>query len=184
MGGGMRSLQSVRGTLVAMTLGTVMLALPATQLYAQDRGGFTFLVDIGAGVQNDTAIDESAAGLAGLNFGIGGFLNQNLALLFRIAGTNVSYELSGGDYGQTSGVIGTSLQYWLTDRFNVEAGAGVGFWNGHSEGDEGLGLLLGAAFSVFNRGKHNVQVGAQYVPAFTSPGAVHNFGFTVGYQFE
>jgi hypothetical protein len=50
------------------------------------------------------------------------------------------------------------------------------------EADRGLGLILAAAFTVFNRGKHNLQVGVEYAPAFTEPGAVHNFGITFGYQ--
>ena len=43
---------------------------------------------------------------------------------------------------------------------------------------------LGAGYSIFNRGKHNVQLGVHYTPAFTDPGTVHNFGFTFGYQFQ
>ena len=166
--------------IVAVTIGVTN-----TNATAQDRGGFTALVDLGVGVQNDSAIEESAVGLAGINAGVGAFLNRDLALLFRISGTNVSYELGGGDYGQTSGVTGAALQYWLSDRFNVEAGGGVGFWSGSTdENNHGLGLIVGAGFSVFNRGKHNLQVGVQYAPAFTEPGTVHNLGFTFGYQFQ
>jgi len=46
-----------------------------------------------------------------------------------------------------------------------------------------FGLLFGAAVTVFNRGKHNLQFGVQYTPAFTKPGTIHNVGFTFGYQF-
>jgi hypothetical protein len=44
-------------------------------------------------------------------------------------------------------------------------------------------LILGAGVTIFNRGKHNLQLGVQYSPAFTDPGTVHNMGFTFGYQF-
>ena len=151
---------------------------------AQERGGFTALVDAGIGVQNDTSIQETAVGLAGVNLGVGGFLTPNLALIFRLAGTNVTYDLGIGDYGQSSGVAAPAIQYWLTDRFNIEAGAGVGFWRGDTDEDAtGLGLILGAGVTIFNRGKHNLQFGIQYVPAFTDPGTIHNVGFTFGYQF-
>ena len=162
------------------------LAIAGGPAFAQDRGGFTALVDIGAGVQRDSAIDETGFGLAGLNLGVGGFVTGDLALLFRIAGTNVNYDLGEfGDYRQTSGFIGPSAQFWLSDRFNVEAGGGFGFWRGENdEDDTGLGLLLGAGVSIFNRGKHNLQVGTYYAPAFTDPGTVHSFGFTFGYQFQ
>jgi hypothetical protein len=152
---------------------------------AQDRGGFTFLVDAGVGIQNDSSIEETAVGLSGLSFGVGAFLTENLAPMFRLSATIVNYDLGGFDYGQTSGFAGPSLQYWLSDRFNVEGGAGLGFWRGDTDEDSrGFGLLLGAGYSIFNRGKHNVQLGAQYTPAFTDPGTVHNFGFTFGYQFQ
>ena len=80
--------------------------------------------------------------------------------------------------------IARAVQYWLSNRFNIEAGAGVGFWNaGNDEEESGLGLILGAGITLFNRGKHNLQFGVQYAPAFTDPGTVHNLGFTFGYQF-
>lgn len=152
--------------------------------FAQDRGGFTALVDIGVGVQTDTGIEETAVGLAGLNVGVGSFLTQDLAVMFRLSGTNVSYDFGAlGDYGQVSGVAGPAVQWWLSDRFNVEAGAGVGFWNGAEDESRGLGLILGTGVTLLNRGKHNLQFGVQYAPAFTDPGTVHNIGFTFGYQF-
>lgn len=175
------SSRMMRATLFSLFV-TVLFS---TSVFAQDRGGFTALVDLGAGVQNDSSIEETAVGLAGLSFGAGAFLNENLAVMFRLAGTRVTYDLNGFDYGQSSGFFGPSLQYWLSDRVNVETGAGWGFWRGDTDEDNtGFGLLLGAGVSVFNRGKHNLQVGVQYAPAFTDPGTVHNFGFTFGYQFQ
>ena len=158
--------------------------LAGDDAFAQDRGGFTALVDVGVGVQNDSSIEETEVGLAGVSFSVGGFVNRDLALTFRLAGTNVSYDLSGGNYRQVSGVAAPTIQYWLTNRFNIEAGAGVGFWRADADEDEtGLGLILGAGVTIFNRGKHNLQFGLQYAPAFTDPGTVHNVGFTFGYQF-
>jgi hypothetical protein len=152
---------------------------------AQDRGGFTALVDVGIGIQNDTAIEETAVGLGGLGFGVGAFLSDNLALMFRLTGTNVNYDLNGVDYGQSSGFMGPAAQFWLSDKLNVEAGAGFGYWRGDNDDDSrGLGLILGAGYSILNRGKHNLQLGVQYLPAFTDPGTVHSFGFTFGYQFQ
>ena len=163
----------------------VALLFCSHHVVAQDRGGFTALVDLGVGVQNDTAIEETAVGLAGLSFGAGAFLNPDLAVMFRLIGSRVTYDLSGTDYSQTSGFVGPSAQWWLSDRLNLEGGAGWGFWSGDTDEDNaGFGLLMGVGYSVFNRGKHNLQVGVQYAPAFTDPGTVHNFGFTFGYQFQ
>src|SRR5688572_22085986 len=161
------------------------MLISAGRASAQDRGGFTALVDAGLGIQNDSSIEETAVGLSGLSFGVGAFLTEDLAAMFRLSATIVSYDLSGLDYSQTSGFAGPSLQYWLSDRFNVEGGAGLGFWRGDTDEDSrGFGLLLGAGYSIFNRGKHNVQLGVHYTPAFTDPGTVHNVGFTFGYQFQ
>ena len=142
------------------------------------------LVGLGAGIQHDASFEETKVGLAGLNLGVGGFLSEDLALMFRISGTNVNYDFGGGDeFRQVSGVGGASLQYWLSNRFNVEAGVGGGFWTVEDEQESGLGLILGAAATIFNSGKHNLQIGFEYAPAFTDPGTVHNVGITLGYQF-
>ena len=171
--------------LARVAMCSLAIMIGADRAVAQDRGGFTALVDFGVGVQRDASIDETAVGLAGVNLGVGGFLNRDLALMFRISGTNVTYDLGGVDYDQASGVAGAALQFWLSDKFNVEAGGGVGFWRGDTEEDnQGFGLILGAGVSIFNRGKHNLQLGIQYAPAFTDPGTVHNVGFTFGYQFQ
>ena len=69
----------------------VIMLLAGDRAFAQDRGGFTALVDLGVGIQNDTSIEETAVGLAGINFGVGGFMTPDLAIMFRLAGTNVNY---------------------------------------------------------------------------------------------
>ena len=148
------------------------------------RGGFTILTTIGAGFQRDQGLADSAAGLAGLNLGIGGFLNDRAAVMFRISGTNVKYDVGEfGEVRQVSGVAGGSLQYWVNERFAVEGGAGVGFWRAAAEDEQGFGLILGASGVIFMHGKHNITAGIEYAPAFTDSGTVHNFGFVVGYQF-
>ena len=168
-----------------MPLVVVVFVLFSGRAFAQDRGGFTALVDFGVGVQSDAAIEETAVGFAGVNFGAGAFLNKDLALMFRLASTTVNYDFGEeGDFTQTSGVAGPAVQWWLSDRFNIEAGAGWGFWNGGGEKSNGFGVLVGLGVPIFNRGKHSLQVGVQYAHAFTDPGTVHNLGITLGYQFQ
>ena len=168
-----------------LSLSAILVAATAGNAAAQaspDRGGFTFLIDLGAGLQRDTGLEKSAVGLAGLNLGIGAFATPDLAILARFSGTNASYEAPFGDFKQVSGVLAPTLQYWASDKVNLEGGVGVGVWNAEGESDRGLGLILGVGFTVFNRGKHNLQLGLEYAPAFTEPGTVHNFGITFGYQ--
>jgi hypothetical protein len=152
-----------------------------------NRGGFTLLLNLGVGVQHDAAFEKSEAGLAGLNLGVGGFLTDHAALMFRVSGTNVTYTLQTpglqGQVSQVSGVAGVTLQYWLNDAWNIEAGPGLGFWDTGGLSEEALGLVVGTGLTIFNRGKHNLQVGVEYAPAFTDSGTVNNVGITFGYQF-
>jgi hypothetical protein len=168
-----------------VALSAIIVAVTAGNASAQtspDRGGFTFLVNLGAGIQNDKGIEETGVGVGGLNFGIGGFATPNLAILARYSGTSVSYDTPVGDIGQISGVFAPTLQYWASDKVYLEGGVGAGVWVAEDESNSGLGLILGAGFTVWNRGKHNLQLGFEYAPAFTDPGTVHNVGITFGYQ--
>ena len=168
-----------------VALSAFIVAVTAGNALAQtspDRGGFTFLANLGAGIQHDTAIEETGVGVGGVNFGIGGFVTPNLAILGRYSGTSVSYDTPVGDIGQISGVFAPTLQYWAGDKVYLEGGVGAGVWVAEDESNSGLGLILGAGFTVWNRGKHNLQLGVEYAPAFTDPGTVHNFGITFGYQ--
>ena len=148
---------------------------------AVERHGFTILVNLGVGIQHDESFGETAVGWGGANVGIGGFVNNKLAIMGRFSGTNVTYDFSGQ---QTSGVMGGTVQYWLSDLFHIEAGGGLGFWNWDFDSEVGTGLILGAGVTVFDRGHHNLQVGAEYAPVFTDSANIHNFCITFGYQFH
>lgn len=154
-----------------------------------NRDGFTLLLSIGLGFQ---AIEgESETGLGGLNLGLGGFINENLAVMARVSGTTVSDSESGIEASLTSGTFAVALQYWINDKLYVEGGPGLGFARaelsiaglGSETADEtGFGLVLGAGFVVFNKGKNNIQIGLEYAPAFVEDLNINNIGITVGYQ--
>lgn len=107
-----------------------------------DRGGFTLLLDAGLGLQHDGYFGETEAGFAGVNLGIGGFLTRDLALVFRVSGTTVSYD----GLGQTSGVGGPTAQLWLNDRLHLEGGVGALLAAGAVSGGALLFTLLKALF--------------------------------------
>lgn len=176
--------KSVQRIAQLVTLSLVIVAASVSNAAAQsspDKSGFTLLVNLGVGFQDDSTLAENGVGLAGLNFGAGKFLKPNMAILGRISGTNASYETPFGNVRQVSGVVGGTLQYWTSDKVYLEGGAGLGFWSVEDESDQGFGLILGAGYTIWNRGKHNLQVGVEYAPVFTD-GKIHNFGFTIGYQ--
>jgi hypothetical protein len=152
----------------------------ASQDAAPDRSGFTMLLSLGVGRQDDGALPEAKTALAGLNLGLGGFLTSDLALWFRASGTTAQYDEFG--FNQTSGFGGPVLQYWVTDKVNLEGGVGAGFWTIEDENDAGLGIMLGAGFVFFNSGRHNLQVGLEYAGAFVDPETIHNVGINFGWQ--
>lgn len=167
-------------TLTACALG--LMTGNALAQSADERSGFTLLVDLGVGIQNDTGLEETAVGLGGINVGIGAFITPNLAIMGRFSGTYAEQDFGFASVNQASGVLAPIVQYWVNDRFNLRAGAGFGVWSADDESDRGLGVIVGFGATVFQRGKHSLQVGVEYAPAFTDPGTVHNFGFTFGYQ--
>ena len=145
----------------------------------------TVLVNLGAGVQTDTFFDETAAGLSGFNVGAGWFLNEKYAVLFRTSTTYVAYDDEIiGHYAQLSGVVGGTVQYWLTDRLSAEGGLGMGYWRSDEGSERDLGMILGASWVILDRGRHDFTVGFEYAPAYLASGTVHNYGFTVGYQYR
>jgi len=169
----------------------ICLLIPARTTHAVDRSGFTLLMSLGYGIQTGAIKNETGTGLAGLNLGIGGFVSDRAALMFKIAGTNVTYDYSVGQFGPFStdvvaGVMVGDLQYWATDRFTMEFGVGFGFVDAENSlnTDRGMGLLLGAAYSVLLREKHSLQIGVEYAPVLRdNEDAVHSIGFNVGFQF-
>jgi len=163
------------------------------------RGGFTVLGSLGVGLQSDRFLNDTTVGFAPGNFGIGGFVAPNLAVLFRFSGTLAGFDVDHFDH--VSGVAAGAIQYWLANRVIIEGGVGTGFWsstewftshsftshrsNSHfQEPERGLGVIVGASAVLFNWGKHNLLAGVEYAPVFIDPQVVHNVGFTVGYQFH
>jgi hypothetical protein len=153
----------------------------AAQTVPMGGRGFTVMVNLGFGIQRDQFVEQTAYGLAGANVGIGAFVTDKIAILGRFSGTHATYDF----FDQTSGVVGGTVQYWVSPRVAIEGGAGLGYWSdSFGDSDIGPGLILGASFVVFSKGNHMVLAGAEYSPTFAPDETVHNFGITVGYQFK
>jgi hypothetical protein len=169
-----------------MSFTLLTLALPAPVAFAQttpEREGYTWMVDAGFGLQHDRFYSDTAIGLSGINVGVGRFVRPNLAVTLRAAGTTVRYQALLGSYQQFSGTAGVGLQRWVSDRLNVEAGAGLGYWwDLVNVSGPAFGAIVGVGYSIVSRERSHLQIGVQYAPAFTRPGAVHNIAVTLGYQ--
>lgn len=171
----------VPATALALGLAVALSLASPADVAAQspiDRGGFTLVLDLGLGLQHDAAIGTTESGLAGINLGIGGFLTDRLALLFRASGTNVAY----GPVRQVSGTAAPALQYWASDRLSLTGGVGMGFWSVEDFNESGLGLVVGVHYAIWQSGRHSLFLGVDYAPAFTEPETVHNLGFLFGWQ--
>ncbi len=159
-----------------------------------DRGGFTASLSLGVGFQNGDGYDQT--GLSGLNFSIGGFVNDDVAILLRASGTLVENDVivisgqnvlgeSQADF--TCGSVALTTQYWMSDQLNVEFGAGLGVLaiegDGVEDDDTGFGLYLGAAFAPLVRGSNALYIGVEFAPVFLERSNVLNTGIVIGFQF-
>jgi hypothetical protein len=203
----------MKAAVVVLALFITLLAAPALAQMepvedssaGPDRSGFTILLTLGLGMQSGEFVVEgyeyafmpeytagSETGLGGLNLGIGGFVTPDLAVMFRISGTNVQYESTSDSRWDTeviSGVGGVSVQYWINDAINLEGGFGYGIASIEPPGTEkrtdknGYGLIVGTGFSFFHRGKNSLQIGIEYAPVYFENGDfVHNLCIAFGYQ--
>lgn len=171
-----------------ITAGTAMAQTEEAKTPRQgpNRAGFSLLLTMGVGLQNQEALNESTTGLGGLNLGIGGFISRDLAVMFRFSGTNVTFDDVGPfqrRVDSVSGVGGPAIQYWVSDYVNVEGGLGFGIANTDPGTEEsGFGVILGVGFSFFHRGKNSLQIGVEYAPVFVDTGNVHNVSIAFGWQ--
>lgn len=178
--------------MVAALVSSCVLLTAPMAVQAQNRGNFTALVVAGYGIQLDVIEDESGEGVSGLSFGAGWFVSRDLALMLRLSGTAVEYELIDDSFGvlrtvtptMVSGMLGLDGQYWLNDRWNVEIGVGRGIvvQHGSENPDVGLGLLGAVGYAVFLKGKFSMQLGVEYTPVFLDDRMVQNLGINLGIQ--
>jgi hypothetical protein len=157
------------------------------------RSGFTLELTLGVGYQiysPDKGDSRKKVGLSGLNLGIGGFLNKDMAVLFRISGTNVTHDVSGLDMTTISAVGGPAVQYWFSNNVKVEAGAGFAVVRAEASAggvtisgdDEGWGGILALGYDLWHNDNHSLQVGLEYAPAWYDELLIHNVGLTFGWQ--
>lgn len=121
------------------------------------REGFTIELELGLGstfLNGNDGSSESHGSLGGLDLALGGFLNNETALLLRAAGT--TYVIgSGSDQVNVSNVFfGPSVQYWAGEHAFIGGGLGAAILagqasNGSHEQLRGFGMEArgGYAFS-------------------------------------
>ena len=179
-----------------VVLSIVLLLALAPAAFAQNppapkRSGFTVLVNGGVGVRSDDLYEDTLTGVTN-DLGIGAFVTDRVAILGRYSETTVgarsldhfSCSPAPCNISLGAGVVGATAQFWVSRRFAIEGGAGLGFWSDSGGGsDTGFGLILGGTASIVNRRRHHLTAGFEYAPAFTPSVTIHTFGFVIGYQY-
>jgi hypothetical protein len=162
------------------------------------RRGMTVELNIGAGfiwARNEGESSDTEGALAGLDLGVGGWLNPNMALTARIAGATYSPE-DGVRF--TQGFFGPSLQYWSDDHLWFGGGIGLAFAAVNFEGadeqpdpETGLGFDLRAGYTFTTGSENTFNVSLEYTPGFFTFDngiggeqsiQINSFGILFGYQ--
>lgn len=175
--------------------------------------GITFEANLGVGFahltdSNSNSSINTDAALAGLDIGVGGWLNPQLALTGRISGVDIKY---GDSQTGTASIMGTlvlawvgpSLQYWPDPHFWM--GGGVGFATyrliGNNScsastqsdacGINGFGFDMRAGYT-FGDSQHTFNTSIEINPSHFSDNNSNNssgggwgtaIAFLVGYQY-
>ena len=147
--------------------------------YAQPslKQGLTFEANLGVGfmwVESDGDESDKEVALGGLNLGVGGWLNERMALSLRIAGTTYTDSEGDVDLRFTTGILGPHLQYWVDDHFWLGGGAGIGVAAvtiegpgiSESESETGFGLDLRAGYTFSTTSEHTWNVSFELTPSF------------------
>jgi hypothetical protein len=159
------------------------------------RRGMTGELNLGLGfiwARNDEGEDsDTEVGLAGLNFGIGGWIGPQMALTLRGAGATYS-PADGVRF--ISAFLGPSIQYWTDDHFWLGGGLGLGIAAINIEGQDvqpdpetGFGLDLRAGYTFTAGNENTFNVSFEYTPTFFDTDGfgtiqINSFGFLFGYQ--
>jgi hypothetical protein len=140
---------------------------------AVTRSGLTVEAGTGVGwiaLWDDDKSTTSPGGVAGLSLGIGGWLDESVALTARLSGSSIPG--SNGVY--VAGFLGPSLQIWVTDRTWLGAGLGLAMFGRESRtssneityGGFGADLRIGRTF--YANGKHTLNGSLELTPSQVS----------------
>ncbi len=168
--------------------------------------GVTVEANIGVGFahltnSNSSETLDTDAALAGLDVGVGGWLNPQLALTGRIAGVDIKDSSTTNLMGHVVlAWVGPSLQYWPDPHFWL--GGGVGFAtyrlvgndqcgaNNNTCGINGFGFDVRAGYT-FGTSQHTFNASVELNPShFNDPNGSTSGGgwgtaiaFLLGYQY-
>lgn len=154
-----------------------------------NKNGLTFEANLGIGfiwAEADGQESDKEVALGGLNIGLGGWLSQQLAISFRIAGVTYSEDVGDQTARLSTGFVGPSAQYWVNENVWVGGGVGLGFvalsFDGETESETGIGLDLRAGYTFSTASENTWNVSFELTPSSIEDTNFYGFGILFGYQ--
>ena len=151
--------------------------------------GFTFLLNVGPGQQFGNSFNSSSQIGQQISLGIGTYVKPNLAFFLKasMARSTQSRRILNSDqqFTQNSAFLGASAQYWISDRFYIEGGAGAGFLDENLAFTQtGFATLFGAGVTLFENKDTRINLGIENTLMFIDSRRVHNVGLSLGIQLK
>jgi hypothetical protein len=146
------------------------------------RNGVTFEANLGIGYLSAEGDDSEAGGAFGI--GVGGWLNPKLAVSVRLS----TVTLSDPGVRLTSGFLGPSAQYWVSNNFWLGGGLGLsiiglsGDYVGDDASETGFGLDLRAGYTFSTATENTFNVSLELTPSFFDGGEYTGVAVMFGYQ--
>lgn len=150
---------------------------PVRKRRAPVRNGFT--LELGIGVSFMHVLPKSGStlnkvGLAPLSLSLGGFVNNDLAVMFRMTGGSWFRENAFGNLQSwVMGFYGVHVQYWFNDWFFVSGGPGFTLYGsvvGRTSLDgkikAGGGINVRTGFSVATWENHSLRFSLELFGSF------------------
>lgn len=157
------------------------------------RDGFTLELSLGLGVMHvfpEEGDSTNDIGMAPLSFSLGGFLNNKMAIMFRVSGVSNLEEVAGEEIVSFLLFAGVHFQYWITDQFFVSGGPGIASLGAANIDDfmdtvdreRGFGLGLRGGFSFANWENHSLRVTLELFPGFFKNGTA--MGEAINFEWQ
>lgn len=177
--------------LACLALAFAVLAPPA-QAGSPVRQGFTLELGLGGSFTHfafDGPDDLNEFSHSMLMLSLGGFINEDWALMFHMSGTTAYKSHFFGDTILTNQFVGAAVQYWLSESFYLSGGVGLGLFgllfrddSEHST-DTGLALSARAGYAFLTTRHHSLRVAIEVIPSFFDSRTVVGSALNLEWQY-
>ncbi len=126
-----------------------------------------------------TDMDYSTKPGFAVGFRIGSMVSKRVALM--LDGTGMSTSADGEVLA--SGVDTAAIQYWVTEKAWIKAGAGIGVMSDEGDTESGLGLMAAVGTELKQRGRYAMDLSARFATVGLDSGRVSQFSLQLGFNW-